>query len=80
MEKPLTIWTFVGQVMYLLFNMQSRFVKVFLPTSKHLLISWLQALSTVISEPKKRKSVPASTFSPSICHEVMGLDAMVLVF
>ena len=62
MGKPLTIWTFVGQVMSLLFNTWSRFVTVFLPTSKHFLISWLQSLSPVILEPKKRKSVTASTF------------------
>ena len=59
----------------LLFNTLSRFVIAFLPRSKCLLISWLQSLSTVILEPKKRKSVTASTFNPSICHEVMGLDA-----
>ena len=68
----LTIWTFVGKVKSLLFNMLSRFVIAFLPKSKHLLISWLQSPSAVILEPKKRKSVTASTFSPSICHEVMG--------
>ena len=76
----LTIWTFVGKVKSLLFNMLSRFVIAFLPKSKHLLISWLQSPSAVILEPKKRKSVTASTFSPSICHEVMGLDAKILVF
>ena len=59
----------------LLFNTLSRFVIAFLPRSKCLLISWLQSLSAVILEPKKRKSVTASTFNPSICHEVMGLDA-----
>ena len=80
MEKPLTIWTFVSQVVSLLFNMWSRFVTAFLPMSKHLLIWWLQSLSTVILEPKKRKSVTASTFPPSICHKVMGSDAMTLVF
>ena len=58
----------------------SGFVIVFLPRSKHLLISWLQSLSAVILEPKKIKSITASTFSPSICHEVMGSDAMILVF
>ena len=69
----LTIWTFFGKVMSLLFNTLSRFVIIsLLPRSKHLLISWLQSLSTVTLEPKKIKSVPASTFSPSICHEVMG--------
>ena len=76
----LTIWNFVSRVMSLLFNILSRFVIVFLPRSKRLLISWLQSLSAVIFEPKKSKSVTASTFSPSICHEVMGLDAMILVF
>ena len=64
----LTIWTFVGKVMSLLFNMILRFVIVFLPRKKCLLISWLQSPSAVILEPKKRKSV----ISPSICHEVMG--------
>ena len=66
-------------VMSLLFNVLSRFVIAFLPRSKCLLISWLQSPSTVILEPKKIKSVTASTFSLSICHEVMGLDAMILV-
>ena len=66
--------------MSLLFNMLSRFVIAFLQRSKHLLISWLQLLSAVILEPKKIKSVTVSTFPPSICHEVMGLDAVVLVF
>ena len=75
----LTIWTFVGKVMSLLFNTLSKFVILFLPRSKHLLISWLQLLSTVILEPNKRKSVNVSTFSPFICHEVMGPDAMILV-
>ena len=68
----LTIWTFVSKVMSLLFKMLSRFVTAFLPRSKLLLISWLQALSISISEPKKIKSVTASTFYPSICHGVMG--------
>ena len=76
----LTIWTFVDRVMSLLFNTLSRFVIAFLPRSKGLLISWLQLPSGVILEPKKRKSVSTSTFPPSICHEVMGLDAMILVF
>ena len=81
----LTTQTFVGKVMSLLFmlpllNMLSRFVIAFLPRNKHLLISWLQSWSAVILEPKKRKSVTASTFTPSICHQVMGLDAMILVF
>ena len=74
----LTIWTFVSKVISLLFNTLSRIA--FLPRSKCLLISWLQSLSTVILEPKERKSVTASIFSPSICHEVMGTDVMVLVF
>ena len=76
----LTRWTFIGKVMPLLFNMLSGFVTAFLPRSKCLLISWLQSPSTVILEPKKVKSVTASTFSPSICHEMMGPDAMILVF
>ena len=75
----LTIWTSVGRVMSLLFNTLSRAVIAFLPRSKHL-ISWLQSPSTVISEPRKRKSVSTSTFSPSIFHEVMGLDVMILGF
>ena len=70
----LTRWTLVGKVMSLLFNMLSRFFKAFLPRSKHLLISWLQSLSSVILEPRKRKSVTVSAVSPSICHEVMGPD------
>ena len=76
----LTIWSFDGKVMSLLFNILSRFVIAFLPRSNHLLISWQQSPSTVILELKKRKSVTAPTFSPSICHEVMGPDAMLLVF
>ena len=76
----LTIQTFVTKVMSLLFNMLSRFVKDFLPRSKCLLNSWLQSLSAVIMEAKKIKSVIASTFSLSICHEVMDLDAKILVF
>ena len=76
----LTIWTFVGKVMALLFNMLSRLVISFLPRSKHLLISWLQSPSAVILEPKKIKSFPVSIVSSSICHEVMGPDAMILVF
>ena len=70
----------VGTVMFLLFNMLSRLVITFLPRSKHLLISWLQSPLTVILEPKKIKSVTVSTVSPSICHEVMGPDAMIFVF
>ena len=76
----LTICTIVGKVMSLLFNMLSRFVIAFLPRSKHLWISWLQSPSAVILEPKKIKSVTVSTFFPSICHEVMGPDAMIFVF
>ena len=76
----LSIWTFVGKVTYLLFNMLSRFVIAFLPRSKCLLILWLQSLSAVILEPKKIKPVTVFISSPSICHEVMGLDAMILVF
>ena len=77
---PLTIQTFVSKVISLLFNMLSRFVRVFLPKSKCLLISHLQSLCTVILEPTKIKSVTISIFSPSIRHEVVGLDAMILVF
>ena len=76
----LTRWTFVGQVISLLFNMLSRLVIAFLPRSKHLLISWLQSLSAMILECKKIKSVTVSVVSPSIFNEVMGLDAMILVF
>ena len=76
----LTIRTFVGKVMPLLFNMLSRLVIAFLPRSKHLLISWLQSPSAVILEPKKKKSVTVPIVSPPICHEVMGSDAMILVF
>ena len=72
--------TFVSKVMSLLFNMLSRLVIAFLPRSKHLLISWLQSPSAMILEPPKIKSVTISIVSPSICHEVMGLDAMILVF
>ena len=75
----LTRWTFVGKVMSLLFNMLSRLAITFLPRSKHLLISWLQSPSAVILEPRKIKSVTDSTVSPSICHEGMGLDAMILM-
>ena len=70
--------TFVGKVMCLLFNMLSRFVIAFLLRSKRLLISWLQSPFAVISEPKKIKSDTVSIGSPSICHEMMGLDAMIL--
>ena len=68
------------QIMSLLFKMLSSLVITFLPRSKCLLISWLQSPSAVILEPKKIKSVTVSTVSPSICHEVMGPDAMILVF
>ena len=71
---------FVSKGMSLLFNMLSRFIIAFLPRSKRLLISWLQSPSAVILEPKKIKSVTVSTFSRSICQEVMGLDAMILDF
>ena len=76
----LTRQTFVSKVMSLLFNILCRFVIVFLPRSKRLLTLWLQSWSAVILEAKKIKSVTISTFSPSICYEVMGLDAMTLVF
>ena len=72
--------TIFGKVMSLLFNMLSRLVTTFLPRSKHLLISWLQSPSAVILEPKRIKSVTISIVSPSLCHEVMGPDAMILVF
>ena len=76
----LTTWTFVGKVMSLLFNTLSRFVIAFLTKSKCLLISWLQSPFAMILEPKKIKSATLSFLPPSICHEVMGLDAMILVF
>ena len=76
----LTVWTFVRKVMSLLFNTLSRFVIAFLPGSKHLLISWLQSPSAVILEPRKIKSLTVSIVSPSVCHEVMGSDMMILVF
>ena len=75
----LTRQNFVGKVMPLLFNTLSRFVIAFLPRRKHLSISWLQSSSAVILEQEKIKSVTVSIFSPSICHEVMGLDALILV-
>ena len=74
----LTVWTFVGNVMSLLFNTLPRFVIPFLPRSKRLLISFLQSPSAVIWEPKKIKSFTVSNFSSSISHEVMGLEAMML--
>ena len=80
--KPtaLTRQTFVSKVMSLLFNMLSKFVIIFLPRSKHLLISWLQSPSAVILEPPKIKFVTVSIVSPSIWHEVMGQDAMIIIF
>ena len=68
----LTIRTFVSKIMPLLFNMLSRFVIIFFPSNKRLLISWLQSPSAVILKPKKRKSIPASIISPPTCHEMMG--------
>ena len=76
----LTRQTFVGKVMSLLFNMLSMLIIAFLPRSKCLLISWLQSQSAVILKPKKIKSVTVSLVYPSICHEVMGPDAMIFVF
>ena len=73
----LTRWTFISKVMSLVFNMLSRLVMAFLPRSKHLLISWLQSPSAVILDPPKIKS---DIVSPSICHEVMGPDAMIFVY
>ena len=79
-NQTLTIWTSVDKVMSLLFNMLSRLVIAFLPRGKCLLTSCLQSPSAVVLEPPKRKSVTVSMVSPSICHEVMGPDAMILVF
>ena len=76
----LTIENFVGKVMSLLFNTLSGFVIAFLPRGSHLLISWLQSPSAMILEPGKIKSVTVSMVPPSICHEVMGPDAMILIF
>ena len=76
----LTRQIFVGKVISLLFNMLSSLVVAFLPSSKHLLISWLQSPSAVTLEPKKLKSMTVYIVSPSICHEVMGPDAMIFVF
>ena len=76
----LTRWTLVSKVMSLFFNTLSRLVIAFLPVSKHLLISWLQSASAMILEPPKTKSDTVSTVSQSISHEVMGPDAMILVF
>ena len=78
--RALTTGTFVDKVIFLLFTRLSRFVIAFLPRSKHLLISWLQSLSTMILKPKKNEICHCFHFSPSICHEVMGLNAMILVF
>ena len=76
----LTRWTFVGKAISLLFNILSKFVIIFLPRSKRLLISWLQSPSAVILETNKMKSRTVSIVYPSICREVMGLDDMTLVF
>ena len=76
----LTIWTFVCKVMHLLFNMLSMFIIAFLPRSKRLLISWLQSLFAVILEKIKSVTVTVSIVPPSICHEVMGMDAMIAFY
>ena len=80
----LTTWIFVAKVLSLLFNVLSSILiyvgHTFSASSKHLFISWLQSPSAMILEPPKTKSVTVSTVSPSICHEVMGPDAMILVF
>ena len=76
----LTRRSFVGKVMSVLLNILSRLVITFPPRSKRLLISWLQSPSAVILEPKKIKSVAVSMIYPSVCHEVMGPDAIILVF
>ena len=73
----LTIWTFVGKTMSLLFNTLPRFVIAILPRNKRLLTSWLQSLFALILETKNMKSDTVSTFSPSVCHEVMGMDAII---
>ena len=75
----LTRWTFVGKVMSLLFNILSKLVIAFLPRSKCLLISWLQSLSAVILEPPQNKVSHCFHCSPSVCHQVIGPDAMILV-
>ena len=75
-----TIWTYVGKMMSLFFNVLSRIVIAVLPRSKCLLISWLQSSSAVILEAKRAKSVTVSILSPSICHEMMGSDAMIFFF
>ena len=79
-DNSIDIWTFLGKMMSLLFNTLSRFVIAFLARSNRPLISRLQSPSAVILEPKKRKSVTSSTFSPSICHEMMGPNAMIFIF
>ena len=79
-NHTLTRWTFDGKVLFLLFKKLSMLVITFLPRSKRLLISWLQSPSAVILEPKRIKSVTVSIVSPSICHKVMGPDAMIFVF
>ena len=76
----LTIGTFVGKVMSLFFNTLSRFVIAFLPRSKSHLVSWLHSPSSMILEHKKIKSLTVSIVSPSVCHEIMGPDAMIFVF
>ena len=76
----MTIQTFVGKVTSLFFNTLSRFVIAFLPRSNYLLILWLQSPYALILQPKKIKSVTVSILPPSICHEVMGVDAMILIF
>ena len=76
----LTRWTFVSKVMFLLFHMVSRFVIAILPRSKCLLTSWLKSPSAVVTEPPQIKSITVSIVSPSICHEVMGPDAMIFHF
>src|SRR5574342_258424 len=79
-KTTLTRWTFIGKVMSLLCNVLSRLVITFLPRSKRFLISRLQSPSAVILEPPKIKSDTVSTVSPSICHEVVGPDAMIFIF
>ena len=76
----LTVQNFVSKVMSLLFNILSRLIRVFLPRSKCLLISWLQSSSAVILEPKEIKSLAVSIVSPSTCHEVMGPDTLIFIF
>ena len=78
--KAITLTRLVSKVLSLLFNMLCRFVIAFLPMTKRLWISWLQSLSTVILEPKKRKSATVSIVSPSIGNEVMGSDGMIFIF